>query len=329
MHAFARFSFGFFLFALVATIALRGTAEHVFGIAGFAVSTVKYMGAGPWALWLLPILAFFAWRHPSRLREANLAFWSTIALISGYTLFKATIPVINPFWADSFFIALDYRLHGDDPWRLSHELQQWIDVDGAAMTYSGYWGAFAFSFPAFLALSDSDHARKLRYLALYGAAWIILGNVVATLFSAAGPIYADAVVGGHTFEPMIASLSNLTFPGTSVDRVQQALWEKYVLDGGLQLTGSGISAFPSMHVAVAAIWAVYICERSWIYAPVAIAFLATILFLSVFTGWHYAVDGYMSIIGVLAINLILRNFSKVSLRKTQRNIGSEIDPALA
>lgn len=327
---FARFSFLFFLAALGSTTIIRGTYEHIPGIVGFAVATVRYMGAGPWVVWLLPVLAYFAWKHPRRLAEAVLAFLATIALVSGYTLFKAAVPLMVPFWADPMLADWDRALHGgQDAWRVAHALRDWIDTDGAAMTYSGFWGAFAFSFPAFLALSDSDPQRKARYLALYALVWVGLGNLSATLFSSAGPIYSDLVTGGRDFVAMSEALSELTFPGTSVERVQQALWAEYIADGGQQLGGSGISAFPSMHVAMATVWAIYVSERSRFYAPIGIAYAAMILLLSVYTGWHYAVDGYASVIVTVAIFAFLRVFLRRKAVKTSRNPVSQIDPDLA
>ncbi|WP_417261292.1 phosphatase PAP2 family protein [Celeribacter sp.] len=327
---FARFSFVFFLFALVATVLIRGTTAHIPGIVGFALSTIAYMGAGPWVIWTLPLFGYFAWKHPRRLGEAALGFAATVALVSGYTLFKAVIPTVVPFWADPMLAGWDRMLHGGrDAWHVAHDLRGWIDTDGAAFTYSGVWGAFAFSFPMLLALGDSDPARKARYLSLYALSWVLLGNVLATVFASVGPIYADLVTGGDHFAPMVASLSDLTFPGTSVDRVQQALWAKYVEGGGTQLGGSGISAFPSMHVAMATIWALYVSERSRFYAPVGIAFATTILFLSVYTGWHYAVDGYASVLFTVAIFAFLRVFMRRRAFGTPRNSTAEIDQALA
>ncbi|MCA0044321.1 phosphatase PAP2 family protein [Celeribacter litoreus] len=330
MLGFARFSFVFFTIAIFATTLIRGTTAHLPGIVGFALATIRYMGAGPWVIYTLPFFAYFGWKHPKRLSEACVAFVATIALVSGYTLFKALIPSLVPFWADPMLAEWDRALHGGhDPWVLAHSLSAWIDTDGAAFTYSGLWGAFAFSFPVLLALSDQDEVRKARYLWLYAISWVLIGDILAVAFSAAGPIYFELVTGRSDFAPMLASLRELTFPGTSVDRVQQALWREYSVDGGLQLGGSGISAFPSMHVAIATIWAIYVSERSIIFAPVGIAFAATILFLSVYTGWHYAVDGYASIALVGVIFVVLRIFLHRKMRKAQRKAPSQIDQAHA
>lgn len=330
MQTFLRFSLVFFVAALCLTTIVRGTTAHLPGVLGFALATVKYMGAGPWVIGCLPLLAFFGWKHPDRLKEAMIGFIATLALVSAYTMIKSTIPTIVPFWADEMLAVWDRSLHGGvDPWVLAHGLREWVDTDGAAFTYSGLWGAFAFSFPVLLALSDQDHARKARYLALYALSWVVLGNGVAVGFASVGPIYSDAVTGTNAFAPMVASLADLTFPGTSVERVQTGLWDAYVADNGAQLAGAGISAFPSMHVAIAAVIGLYVAERNILFAPIGAAYWAVILFLSVYTGWHYAVDGYASSIGVVALYIGICAFQRHKVGQTQRKSHREIDPTLA
>jgi hypothetical protein len=280
---------------------------HLSFIVVFGVEMVRFMGAGPWAIWLLPVLVFMAWKHPQRIVEALYGFMATLALICGFTLLKITIPILVPYWADDMLAAWDLALHGGAaPWKLAHGMSAYISTDGAARTYSALWGVFAFSFPAFLALGDSDVGRKARFLTLYGLAWVVLGNGMATVFSSVGPIYVDRLYGGAQFAPMIDSLNALTFPGTPVDVLQRNLWEALEANGGMANGGAGISAFPSMHVAISAIWAVYMTERSKLFAPVGIAFSATILFLSVYTGWHHAVDGYASILMIVAFYWAIR-----------------------
>ena len=81
--------------------------------------------------------------------------------------------------------------------------------------------------------------------------------------------------------------------GGFIGQVQVELWDMYA-EGFLAL-GTGISAFPSVHVAMATVIALYVSERSVWLIPVAGTYLAAILVLSVHTGFHYAVDGYASI----------------------------------
>ena len=90
--------------------------------------------------------------------------------------------------------------------------------------------------------------------------------------------------------------------------VQDGLWTVYSEHS--QMIGSGISAFPSVHNGVAALMMFYLFERSRWLAPVGVLFCGLILFCSVYVGWHYAIDGYFSILAVWAAWYALRVWDK-------------------
>ena len=71
------------------------------------------------------------------------------------------------------------------------------------------------------------------------------------------------------------------------------LWYQYAHEGGE--IGGGISAMPSLHVAIAA-W-VALVFRAYVSRAQIIgwAWFAAILFGSVYLGWHYAVDGIVAV----------------------------------
>jgi hypothetical protein len=76
--------------------------------------------------------------------------------------------------------------------------------------------------------------------------------------------------------------------------LQNTLWQGY-LNGSTGLA-SGISAMPSMHVAMPALFAVSIWHRSRVVSMLFWLFTLGILVGSVHLGWHYALDGYASIL---------------------------------
>ncbi len=103
---------------------------------------------------------------------------------------------------------------------------------------------------------------------------------------------------------LASALESSGIAASALGRVQDNLWQFYS-DGG-QSVGSGISAFPSVHVGLAAVTLLYLWERSRILAPFGVLFATMIMFSSVYHGWHYAVDGYISIIAVTALWAVLR-----------------------
>jgi hypothetical protein len=142
---------------------------------------------------------------------------------------------------------------------------------------------------------------KLRhqYLLTYAGAWIVLGTVLAILFSSAGPAYYSHLYGGpNPYAPLLDHLLDVhrRHPLLAV-RIQQALWNAE--SAGVASGGAGVSAMPSLHVAMAELCAMVgrrSGRRSLAYALT--AFSAVTLVASVCLGAHYALDGYVSIVGV-------------------------------
>ena len=80
---------------------------------------------------------------------------------------------------------------------------------------------------------------------------------------------------------------------------QELLWRNYAKGG--MVAGSGISAMPSMHVAVATLFALVTWRvRRWL-GVVMMVYAFAIMIGSVQLGWHYAVDGYLGAAGMIAI----------------------------
>jgi membrane-associated phospholipid phosphatase len=70
---------------------------------------------------------------------------------------------------------------------------------------------------------------------------------------------------------------------------------------GLTYLGTGISAFPSIHVAMATLFVLVAWPFGVVLRILSLAFLTVIFVGSVDLGWHYSVDGYASMIFTCAI----------------------------
>lgn len=310
MKLFFILSFFYFLFAFAMSTALRGGELMHFATAmsllrgtaiGYPLATVTFIGVfiGGYAL---------SGRSITVLRDVGFAIGGTCFLKLGYTLFKTSMTLLVPFYTDTFFAHVDQVLHfGHDPWVLLHGIGWWIPAGLADAIYVRSWFVIAFGFPLLLAATDPHRGRQTRFLILNAIAWIGIGNALALATMSAGPVYYDRVLEGERFADLTDALAASGIAGALTGAIQEYLWFGY--ESHASALGSGISAFPSVHVAMATVFALYVAERWRLFAWPALAYLAAIQFLSVWLGWHYAVDGYASIavIGTAYVLLVRRD----------------------
>jgi membrane-associated phospholipid phosphatase len=120
---------------------------------------------------------------------------------------------------------------------------------------------------------------------------------MGTLLSSAGPCYFSKVVKAQE-DPFAALMSRLNDidKTTSLEAlsIQAGLWQAKQTDTWSMF--AGISAMPSIHLAIAMTFVLLAFEiRRWLGA-VFIAYLCILEIGSVILGWHYAVDGYAGVI---------------------------------
>ncbi len=213
--------------------------------------------------------------------------------VVAYNTFKFNIPRLIPFYADPFFANLDDLLHGQQPWRLLHKLPRGLTSGIVDFFYSVVWFGQWFGILLYVALWNGG-ARKERYLWALALTTLVVGTVMATALSSVGPIFYDRFYGGYRFDHLADTLE--ADGPLSVKRFAAYLIETY--DGRAASFGSGISAMPSMHIAIATLNALFLAGFQRSLAIAGWAFLAIMQFGSVYTGWHYAVDGYVSMLVV-------------------------------
>jgi len=120
---------------------------------------------------------------------------------------------------------------------------------------------------------------------------------VATLLSSAGPVYFGRVTGLQ--DPYAGLVAYLDSVGAISRRPQEALWASY--EAGRIAFRSGISAMPRMHVAMVTLIALLGWRVHRLAGLLTTLFAIVIMIGSVHLAWHYAVDGYISAAGVVAI----------------------------
>lgn len=231
-------------------------------------------------------------------RLAGVTIFLCIGL-AGFTTFKLQIPEMVPFYADPLLARLDAILHGGNPGRALHTLLPDWAVPGLVYIYGTLWFALWFGLVAYVALSCEPELRHRYYWAM-ALTILLVGTVFALLLSSVGPVLYHRFYEASPF----TRLETLLDQGDLRDYVRTQtgyLLESYrSSDPAL---GTGISAMPSMHLAIATLNAHLLATKIRWLGLAGWSFVVIILFGSVYLGWHYAIDGYASI---LLVSLIWR-----------------------
>lgn len=317
MKLFFRLTLAYMAFSVLVTALSRDIGFELMsdaGIATLAFASVM-MNAGIWVFPAIAVVPFvLGWRHfAGNLGQVGYAVFGSVIFQAAFSFLKSTIPFIVPFYADPPLAAFDRWLHGGiDPWVIAHRWAPVLPMERLFNVYLSIWTLAAIGFVVVIAMTDRDQQRIARHLVLFFAAWVVLGNLLALAMSSVGPVYYDALLGGDRFAGLTAALAGPPFAGSRISEAQGYLWAAYS-ESGMAL-GSGISAFPSVHLGVATMTALYMGERSrWLILP-GVLFVAVILFLSVYTGYHYAVDGYFSILFMLGVWAVVRRVQQAEGR---------------
>lgn len=239
-------------------------------------------------------------RHPAPLKQliddlkdhwpkilwAVALYLSLATTLEAFSSIKKSIPLVVPFYLDPFLIDLDRLIFfGTDPWRITHGLLGWA-TQPIVWLYNAWhfvhiglaiWVAFAF-----------DEAEKIRFTLMLQFIWLVLGGGAAMLLSSVGPIMVGDFFADRSFDPMLEILQQ---QAPSVIAIKNTLIA--TMDDPLLI--SGISAMPSIHVAIAVAAALWV-QR---YKIKAVTFAGwgyaiAIYIGSVHLGWHYATDGMVS-----------------------------------
>jgi hypothetical protein len=217
---------------------------------------------------------------------------------------KAAMPFSVGFHADQLLADADAWIFGTDPWRLV----QWLPptlIDTAYIT----WAQSNLFMMAILALVPKSEKRDRAIISFFlvVSACALLQYAVPS----AGPIFYERLGFGDRF----ADLPSRPWATVTADY----LWANY--QDNAARVGTGISAFPSLHVAGAAWVADVVSSYSRKLAPLAWAYFVLILMGSVFLGWHYALDG---IAGLVIAILMYRVVALVPKRDARLRPAAEL-----
>lgn len=259
-------------------------------------------------------------------------FWLAVAcLITGlifpfFTTFKELVLPARGFLWDSTFAELDRTIVGVAPWRVTH---QWFGgVAGARMFDLAYrfWLPFMFGLPMASAILFTDPRLRLRILATWTLSWIVIGTIGGWLFASAGPCFYNVFAGSNA--DYAALMSQLAETGRQAAAQGHEIASLEYQSGLLQTwrmhdfaPGGGISAMPSMHVAMAALLAIVGFRLHRSLGAVFAAFGITVWLATIHFGWHYMVDGPAGALMMVAIWLLTKPLAAADYPQPARSGG--------
>lgn len=282
----------------------------------------------------LPCLAIRELRQhlARRLPQLIVAIMLCSAFTLMFGLVKNRLTLVWPFWADGVLSQLDLALHfGYSP----RDLLVWLGAlptNRLLVFYLNSWVFLATFLPALLLVFDPDRERRRVFILLWALCWVGLGNALALAGLSYGPIFSDLFNEGVAADHQGALALLVREDAQALLATKMHLWRAYT--GESPMLGSGISAFPSVHVGMAMVLGLYLAQlmrglgrrletgqgggwRRWpgiafalrnpggLGAALAVLYVGAYLLLSVYLGWHYAVDGYVSILLIGAAYLVL------------------------
>lgn len=269
-------------------------------IGAIPVVSAIVIGGGLWALSTRePFLALRQARAKANTPRtvAALILFATLSVHMGvFTSVKTMLPELGPFYADPALADFDRFVHGRDPWLYT---STWLPAHLTPLIESLYFGIWGVLLPgsllAVLLVPKLENVRA-QYIWTVLLIWPLLGNITAGAFMSAGPVYYELVTGEPRFAGLVDYLARHSLAQIGA---QDFLWQSHMArESG---AGSGVSAFPSMHLAAATLFVLLANRVQGALRWAAVAYCAIVLFGSVHLGWHYAIDGYFSILATLLI----------------------------
>ena len=235
------------------------------------------------------------WRLKERLILAAPMLLGMAVFFPVFSSMKSAIPAMSNYELDPLFARMDVMIHGRHAWEvlqpvLGYPLISYL-LNGV---YHLWLPAFYMTVAAAAVLVEQPELRR-RFFIAFILCWALLGNLAATLLASVGPCFYAFFYPGDPYAGLMSYLhqADTVFPLAALD-VQATLigwWRE-----GTPGLGRGISAMPSVHVAIACLIMLLSWRMGRVWAAAGTIFLVAIVLGSIHLAYHYAVDAYFSLV---------------------------------
>ena len=243
-----------------------------------------------------------AWRLSERLTVAAPVLLAAPAFFSAFTSLKSGITRLHPYTWDAAIAGWDRAIFGQDAWRVLQPLLGHPPVTFALSVLYSAWHPAMIAVFGGVTLTLGRPALRTQALFAMVACWALLGTWGAIALASVGPCFIGPLhlAGMDSFAQQAAYLrtANQQLPIWEFAEQNRLL---AAAASGRPVLGSGISAMPSMHIAVATLMMLVGWRLSRWGGIVGSAYLAIIVIASIHLGWHYAMDGVVGAAGAGAL----------------------------
>jgi hypothetical protein len=231
--------------------------------------------------------------NPARIVQGLPALLTVSIMAFIFSDVQSNILTLQPDTWDQLFADWDKAIHfGKQPWEWLQPVIGYAPITFLINLNYNMWFFTMMMLLIFFGFAEKTSITRTRFFITFIGIWIVSGNILAVVFSSAGPCYFSRL--GLSPDPYAGLMHylrgvNETIPVWAVS-LQDLLWQGHMQN----LEGSVVSAMPSLHNGSALLFAIAGFHINKFWGRVLALHAALIYIGSIHLAWHYAIDSYLS-----------------------------------